>query len=71
VRVSIELPAGVAEALQGHIRAGLFRSVEEAVLAGARLVAGLGPRALRLLEEGADADALVAPRDGDVEGRWM
>lgn len=70
-RVTVELPGWALEALQGHVREGLFGSVEEAVLAGARLVAGLGPRALALLEEGTDADSLVPPRDGDAEGRWL
>lgn len=71
VRVTVELPGWAAEAIRGHVREGLFRSVEEAVLAGARLVAGLGPRALSLLEEGAGADSLVPPLDDEAEGRWL
>lgn len=70
-RVRLELPGPVAGALEEQVRAGRFPTVEEAVLAGARLVAGLGPRALELLEEGAGADGLVgASRDGR-EGKWM
>ena len=70
-RVQLELPGPVARALEEQVKAGRFPTVEEAVLAGARLVAGLGPRALELLEEGAGADGFVgASRDGR-EGKWM
>lgn len=69
--MQLELPGPVARALEEQVKAGRFPTVEEAVLAGARLVAGLGPRALELLEEGAGADGFVgASRDGR-EGKWM
>lgn len=58
-------------ALEGHVKAGLFPTVEDAILVGARLVAGLGPRALELLGEGAGADALVGPSREGREGKWM
>jgi hypothetical protein len=67
----VELSGTIARALEEQVRHGAFPSVEEAVLAGARLVAGLGPRALELLKEGADADALVQPTREEREGRWL
>ncbi len=72
VKVTVALPAWAAEALARQVREGLFPSVEDAVVAGARIVAGLGPRALALLEEGTGADAVVGPADGEGrDGRWF
>ncbi len=52
------------------MRQGRYASLEDAVLAGARLVAGLGPRARELLAEGAGADGLVRGADSRDEGEW-
>ena len=57
------------ESLEAEVVARRYASIEDAVLAGARLVAGLGPRAHQLLAEGVDADQFVG-RDGD-EGQWF
>jgi Arc/MetJ-type ribon-helix-helix transcriptional regulator len=69
--VQVDLPGPTARALEEQVKAGRFASLEDAVLAGARLVAGLGPRALELLEEGAGADGLVGPSREGREGKWM
>ncbi len=69
-RVTVTLPPWVAERLDEEVRQGRYGSVEEAVLAGARLVAGLGPRARELLREGAAADQLVRSDDGKDAGDW-
>lgn len=71
MRVTVTLPPWVAEKLEVEVRHGRYPSVEEAVLAGARLVAGLGPRAKELLREGAGADDLVRADEGRDGGDWM
>ena len=70
VRVTISLPVWLASALEAEVNKGRYGSMEEAVLAGARLVAGLGPRAIELLAEGAAADELVPTRESGDEGMW-
>ncbi len=70
IRITITLPGWLASALDAEVRKGRYGSIEEAVLTGARLVAGLGPRATQLLAEGAAADRLVPARPEGGEGRW-
>jgi Arc/MetJ-type ribon-helix-helix transcriptional regulator len=70
-RVTVTLPPGVATKLKAEVEKGRFASMEDAVLAGARLVAGLGPRAMELLREGAGADGLVGAHDGRDQGDWL
>ena len=69
-RLSITLPPWLAERLEAEVDKGRYPSIEDAVLAGARLLVGLGSRARELLDEGEGADGLVrrdAPRD---HGEW-
>ena len=70
-RVTITLPSWVRERLEAEVRQGRYASLEDAVLAGARLVAGLGPRARELLAEGAQADDFVRGADSRDEGEWF
>jgi Arc/MetJ-type ribon-helix-helix transcriptional regulator len=70
-KVTVTLPPWVADRLETEVKQGRYASVEDAVLAGARLVAGLGPRARELLREGAGADELVRADDGRDGGDWM
>ena len=70
VRVTITLPGWLASALETEVSKGRYGSMEEAVLAGARLVAGLGPRARELLAEGARADELIPAKESGDEGIW-
>ena len=70
-RVTVTLPPRVAEMLEAEVKQGRYASMEEAVLAGARLVAGLGPRARELLREGAGADELVRADEGKEGGDWL
>ena len=70
-RVTVTLPPWVAERLEAEVAQRRFPSVEEAVLAGARLVAGLGPRAIELLKEGRGADGLVRGGDAGEGGEWL
>jgi Arc/MetJ-type ribon-helix-helix transcriptional regulator len=70
-RVTVDLPPWVAERLAAEVKQGRYPSVEEAVLAGAKLVAGLGPRARELLREGAGADEFVRADDGRDQGDWL
>ncbi len=70
-RVTVDLPPWVVEKLEAEVKQGRYGSMEDAVLAGARLLAGLGPRAQELLAEGATADGFVragSPKDG---GDWL
>lgn len=69
-RVTITLPSWVRERLEAEVKQGRYASLEDAVLAGARLVAGLGPRARELLAEGAQADGLVRGSGRGDEGGW-
>lgn len=69
-RVTVDLPPGTAAKLEEAVRRGLYPSVEEAVLTGARLVAGLGPRARDLLREGDGADDFVRGDEGRDRGDW-
>jgi Arc/MetJ-type ribon-helix-helix transcriptional regulator len=69
-RVTVTLPPWVVERLETEVGQGRYASVEEAVLAGARLVAGLGPRARELLREGAGADGFVRADGGRDGGEW-
>ena len=70
-RVTVTLPPWVAQRLGAEIEQGRYSSLEDAVLAGAQLVAGLGPRAKELLGEGAGADGLVRAHDGGDRGDWL
>ena len=70
-RVTVMLPPEVAAKLRAEVKKGRFVSVEDAVLAGARLVAGLGPRAKELLREGAGADEFVRADEGKDQGDWL
>ena len=69
-KVFVDLPPEVASKLAEEVARGRYASMEEAVLVGARLVAGLGPRALELLAEGRGADQLVRPTRDAPDGRW-
>jgi hypothetical protein len=53
------------------VQRGLYSSIEDAVLTGARLVAGLGPRAKELLAEGGAADEFVRAEDSGNKGQWI
>ena len=70
-KVTVMLPPWVAEKLEAEVKARRFPSSEEAVLAGAKLVAGLGPRARELLAEGAGADQFVRAGDDGDQGEWL
>ncbi|UCC93296.1 MAG: hypothetical protein JSW25_01080 [Thermoplasmata archaeon] len=70
-RVTVDLPPWVAERLGAEVKKGRYPSVEAAVLTGAKLVAGLGPRAQELLKEGAVADDFVRADDGRDSGDWL
>lgn len=70
-RVTVDLPPWVAERLAAEVKQGRYPSMEEAVLAGAKLVAGLGPRARELLREGAGADEFVGTHNGKDQGDWL
>ena len=71
LRVTVTLPPWVAGRLEAEVAAGRFGSMEEAVLAGAKLVAGLGPRARDLLTEGEGADQFVRATDEGDKGGWL
>jgi Arc/MetJ-type ribon-helix-helix transcriptional regulator len=71
MRITVTLPPWVVERLETEVKQGHYASMEDAVLAGARLLAGLGPRARELLADGAGADEFVRagpPKDG---GDWL
>ena len=70
-RVTVTLQPWVAQRLAAEVKEGRYPSVEDAVLAGAQLVAGLGPRAKELLSEGAGADGVVKAHDGGDRGDWL
>jgi hypothetical protein len=70
-RVTVTLPAWVVERLEVEVRKGRFTSIEDAVMVGAKLVAGLGPRARELLREGAGADEFVRSGDSGDKGDWL
>ncbi len=69
-RVTVNLPPGTATKLEEAVKKGLYPSVEEAVLTGARLVAGLGPRARELLKEGSGADDFIRVEEDKDRGDW-
>ncbi len=69
--VTVTLPLWVVEKLEAEIKQGRYTSMEDAVLAGARLLVGLGQRAQELMAEGASADEFIrttSKRDG---GDWL
>ncbi len=70
-RVTVTLPPGVAAKLEVEVEKGMFASMEDAVLVGARLVAGLGPRAKELLREGTGTDGFIRADDGRDHGDWL
>ena len=70
-RVTVDLPPWVVERLEAEVKQGRYTSMEYAVLAGARLVAGLGPRARELLAEGASADEFVGTTSKRDGGDWL
>jgi hypothetical protein len=70
-RVVVALPSWLVAKLEAEVERGRFASLEDALLAGAKLVAGLGNRAKELLAEGAGADQYVRPDDGRDGGEWL
>lgn len=70
-RVTVTLPPWVEERLVEEVKRGGYASLEDAVLAGAKLVAGLGSRARELLREGAAADELVRTDEDRDHGDWF
>jgi Arc/MetJ-type ribon-helix-helix transcriptional regulator len=70
-RITITLEPWLVERLEAEVKRGAYASLEDAVLAGARLVAGLGPRARELLAEGATADEFVRKEGGRDGGDWL
>ncbi len=71
MKVAVTLPPWVVERLETEVKQGHYASMEDAVLAGARLLAGLGPRARELLAEGAGADELVRTDSRKDSGDWL
>jgi Arc/MetJ-type ribon-helix-helix transcriptional regulator len=71
MRVTVTLPTWVVERLETEVKHGHYPSIEDAVLDGARLMAGLGPRARELLRDGWEADQLVRGEDGRDSGDWL
>ena len=71
MKVTVTLPPWVVEKLEAEVKQRRYASMEDAVLAGARLLAGLGPRARELLAEGADADEFVRADTGKDGGDWL
>ena len=69
-RLSITLPTWLAERLETEVERGRYASLEDAVLAGARLLVGLGPRTRQLLDEGEGADGLVRRESRRDHGDW-
>jgi hypothetical protein len=70
-KVTVTLPPWVLERLEAEVAQRRYPSVEKAVMAGARLVAGLGPRALELLKEGRGADGFVRGSEDREGGEWL
>ena len=70
-RVTVRLPPEVAAKLEAEVEKGRFASMEDAVLAGARLVADLGPRARELLRKGTGTDGFIRADDGRDQGDWL
>ena len=70
-RVAVTLPPWLVEKLEAEVKRGRYASLEDALLAGAKLVAGLGPRAKELLKEGGDADKFVRTGDQGDGGEWL
>ena len=70
-RVTVTLPHWVVEKLEAEVKAGRYASLEEAVLTGAKLLAGLGPRARELLAEGAEADQFIRADDDRDRAGWL
>ncbi len=71
MNVTVTLPPWVVAKLETEVKQGRYGSMEDAVLAGARLLAGLGPRARELLAEGAGADEFVRADTGRDGGDWL
>lgn len=71
MKVTVTLPPWVVAKLEAEVKQGRYGSMEDAVLTGARLLAGLGPRARELLAEGADADEFVRADTGKDGGDWL
>ena len=69
--VTVTLPPRTASRLEDAVRRGLYPSLEDAVVTGAKLVAGLGPRVQELLAEGAVADEFVRPEGPGDKGQWL
>ena len=69
-RVVVYLPPEVTSKLVEEVAKVRYASIEDAVLTGARLVAGLGPRALELLAESRGVDQLVRPAHDGADGVW-
>ncbi len=71
MKVTVTLPPWVVERLEAEVKQGRHASMEDAVLAGARLLAGLGPRAQELLAEGAGADEFIRAGTRKDGGDWL
>jgi len=71
MRVTVDLPPWVVDKLEVEVKQGRYHSMEDAVLAGARLLAGLGPRARELMAEGASADEFVSTTSKRDGGDWL
>ena len=69
--VTVTLPPWVVEKLDAEVKQGRHAPMEDAVLAGARLLAGLGPRARELLAEGSGADEFVRAGPRKDGGDWF
>ena len=70
-RIAVTLPPWLVEKLEAEVKRGRYASLEDAVLAGAKLVAGLGPRAKELLKDGAATDKFVRTGDRGDGGEWL
>jgi len=70
-RYTVDLPPDLAQGLEAEVQRGRYPSVEDALVVGARLVAGLGPRARELLGEGRGADQVVRDGRTDDGGDWL
>ncbi len=71
MHITVTLPSWVVERLETEVKRGTYASMEDAVLAGARLLAGLGPRARELMAEGAGADEFVRTDSRKDSGDWL
>jgi Arc/MetJ-type ribon-helix-helix transcriptional regulator len=69
-RVCVDLPPSLVERLEAEVERGRYASLEDAILAGARLLVALGPRARELLDEAEGQDGLVREGPRGDDGDW-